>query len=363
MCHTCGTCGQPVVRLNDKRPWPHKCRDCKKEAQREYQRRYREKTRPRVDWSGLTCADCGVILSPTNRRGTPSKRCRECRCELDRKRRAAKRRAAKAEGKWRHFHRCEHCGIRFGCESKHQKCCSTICAHTMARKRLIVTCEKCGKRFEMCEAYATRRRFCSMECCKASASVHDKKCLGCGLSFRRWVSKRFPHRDAGKYCSRECYLDHRWGKDRPGQKIAKCLVEKASRCALATSLRKKCKILGVPFDPECTRQAVCDRDGWRCQKCGVRCNREYIIDTRTRRVHHRNAEHDHIIPLTDHESPGNVFPNSQCLCRRCNGRKSDTRWGQLRLDLEGSVTRWADAVAGRNRRNSRSSVAIQAVVP
>jgi 5-methylcytosine-specific restriction endonuclease McrA len=126
---------------------------------------------------------------------------------------------------------------------------------------------------------------------------------------------------------------------------------------LATSLRKKCKLLGVPHDPECTRQAVCERDNWICQMCGVQCEQQHPAKP----LPHA-AEHDHIVALTTPGSPGNVFPNSQCLCRTCNNKKRTRSWGQLRLDLEGSTRRWENGAQGRRQQTSRSCEAIPASV-
>lgn len=360
MCHACHDCGSPVVPKNALKPWPHRCPACKRAKQRAYNQARAEQRRR----TAAHCMQCVVRPAVTPRRGPASTLCKECREQKRSRQSAARKERAKASGENRkHALECHYCGIAFQSARRQQKFCSTACAHTMSRKRSTFVCERCGVVTETCEAYASRRRFCSKECDNASRSLPGRTCAGCGCNFRRAVSERFVYRDRGKYCTRDCYLDHRWGKDRPRKAWSDSVRARASRNALATSLRKKCKILGAPYDAECTRQSVCERDGWQCQRCRVACNQEYIINRKTRRIHPRNAEHDHIIPLTDDESPGNVFPNSQCLCRRCNGKKRDTRWGQLRLDLEGSVQRWEDVDANRSRRNSKSSVAIQAVVP
>jgi 5-methylcytosine-specific restriction endonuclease McrA len=132
---------------------------------------------------------------------------------------------------------------------------------------------------------------------------------------------------------------------------------------LRTSLRKKCKLLGVPYDPECVRHVVCERDGWICQECHIECLKEWTFDRQTRQVDPRSAEHDHIIPLTATGSLGNIFPNSQCLCHACNNRKRDAARGQLRLDLERSVKRWEEGGLARNRHRSKSCVAIPVAAP
>jgi 5-methylcytosine-specific restriction endonuclease McrA len=162
-------------------------------------------------------------------------------------------------------------------------------------------------------------------------------------------------KNKGKYCTPECYQDHRWGKDRPRQPRSQTAKLTASRHALATSLRKRCKVYGVTFDPACTREAVLERDNWVCQKCRKKCNKDYRCVAGTRRPHKRNAEHDHIIPLSVPGSLGNVFENSQCLCRECNGKKHDKPQGQLRLPIEEEA--WGKGVRVRRQQNSRSCVA------
>jgi 5-methylcytosine-specific restriction endonuclease McrA len=159
-------------------------------------------------------------------------------------------------------------------------------------------------------------------------------------------------KNKGKYCCPECYRDHRWGSDRPRIRRSRAARRSASEHALARSLRKRCKVFGVTFDPACTREAVLRRDNLRCQKCRIVCNKEYVLHPHTFTPDLRNAEHDHIVPLSVEGSPGNVFENSQCLCRGCNMAKGDTAEGQLRLCLEEEA--WGKGVRVRSQRNSRS---------
>ncbi len=224
----------------------------------------------------------------------------------------------------------------------------------------------CGKEFTMTPSeHAKGRRCCSRQC-RAQHMRHPRRlCQNplCRKPIERKNGARQKEtgRDYGKYCCRECAWDHRWGSDRPQKNWSKKHLASASAGALRTSLRKKCKLLGVPFDEQCTRRAVLERDGWVCQLCKIDCNREYVIDPKTRKPDPLNAEHDHIVPLTADGSPGNVFPNSQCLCRKCNNSKQARSIGQLRLDLEGSVKRWESGGLVRRQRNSKSCVATQAI--
>ena len=311
----------------------------------------------------FTCCNCDATIQRQGRRGPPPKRCDACRREAEAASRAAK--------KVTHQHTCEQCGVVFFSGKKKQRCCTDTCRAAWVKIRAKQRNNELSSapcRNPSCNNRRKRNgAYCSKACYKRHVRGPDKFCQNpaCGKKINRphqGSRKKTLGRDSLKYCCRSCYHDDRWGLGRPRKKWGESHVRQAASVALRTSLRKKCKLLCVPYDEECTRQAVCDRDNWCCQNCGIKCNREYVINPKTRRIHPRNAEHDHIIPLTREGSPGNVFPNSQCLCRKCNNRKSDRSKGQMRLDIEGSVERWENGARSRRRRNSRSSVAIPAAV-
>jgi 5-methylcytosine-specific restriction endonuclease McrA len=83
---------------------------------------------------------------------------------------------------------------------------------------------------------------------------------------------------------------------------------------------------GLPVEKRCGPIAICTRDCWRCQLCGISTPR------RLRGTHDSSApEVDHIIPLSHPDSPGHVWSNVQCACRQCNLKKGANVLGQLRL--------------------------------
>ena len=84
---------------------------------------------------------------------------------------------------------------------------------------------------------------------------------------------------------------------------------------------------GLPYE-RCGPIAICTRDKWHCQLCGVATPRR-LRGTNDRRA----PEIDHIIPLSVPASPGHVWSNVQCLCRRCNIKKGATIRGQLWITL------------------------------
>jgi 5-methylcytosine-specific restriction endonuclease McrA len=60
---------------------------------------------------------------------------------------------------------------------------------------------------------------------------------------------------------------------------------------------------------------VFDRDGWRCQLCGVKTSTEHAT------THDRYPNLDHIVPLA--KGGEHTRENTQCACRRCNLSKGD----------------------------------------
>lgn len=303
----------------------------------------------------LNCCDCGANIRRKGAQGRNPKRCKPCRLSFRAK-------SCRVGPQARHSTKCRQCHLGFSSSRANQLFCSQACFHQSRRKRDVVTCGNalCGKKFVQrpCE----QKRFCSLKCLGEHKKMRRGICRNpeCKKPMPRAVSsscKKFG-RDYGKYCCRDCFFNHRWGTNRPSRKSSLLEVGTASRRSLATSLRRKCKILGVPFDRECTREAVCERDKWTCQMCGVKCSKEH--NGKNRRPLRNGAEHDHIVALTNQQSPGNVFPNSQCLCRKCNNKKRAKSWGQFRLDLERSVQRWESAARSQRQQNSRSSAATQA---
>ena len=314
----------------------------------------------------LTCCDCGRSIARSGTRGRNPKRCDWCRTPS----RHAKNRYRPKAGEGPHLLACGWCKKSFKTARRKQKHCSPECKFQASKTCVLIGCaySQCQNLFLVTPSqYKKGTRCCSRACKVQHARRPPSPCQNpsCGRPIPR--PQQGPRRaalgqDHMKYCSRQCYYDHRFGADRPKRPSAPSRNSSSVVSPHRTSLRKKCKVLGVPHDEQCTREAVCDRDNWVCQICGVRCNRAYVIDPVSRKIDKKNAEHDHIVPLTAVGSPGNVFPNSQCLCRKCNNKKSNSSIGQLRLDLEGSIKRWESGARGRRLQNSRCSRGIRVAV-
>lgn len=353
MSYKCVDCQQPIARKSSRGAIPKRCEKCRKLRIASKQKVYYDKKRDQATREDelRMCRECGNFPTSKGKRGSAKYRCDLC----NKKRRQEVRRIKYQESKKRHVLTCKRCGCQFACCRARQAYCSRACMHLGQRKRAVVECARqgCCKQFVVKKGEIEKgRRYCSRECsynpkrpCKNPACqklFRPKYARG----KRLWMGKGF-------YCSRNCFFDHRFGTDRRRNPS----FPAARRSALGTALRKKCKILGVPHDPECTREAVCERDNWTCQMCGVKCVKEHGAKPLP-----IAAEHDHMIALTTTGSPGNVFPNSQCLCRLCNNRKRTKSWGQIRFDFEGSVQRWENGGRGRRQRRLKLFAEIQGSV-
>jgi 5-methylcytosine-specific restriction endonuclease McrA len=79
--------------------------------------------------------------------------------------------------------------------------------------------------------------------------------------------------------------------------------------------RDRARHYGVKYEP-INRIKIFDRDDWKCQECGIDTPIELTGLNRD-----NSPELDHIIPLS---KGGNHEKNNvQCLCRECNGNKSN----------------------------------------
>ena len=104
---------------------------------------------------------------------------------------------------------------------------------------------------------------------------------------------------------------------------AGCKAESERRAKRAAKARRRAAKRGSRcerFDPI----EVLERDGWRCQLCGVRTPRR-LRGTLAPRA----PELDHVIPLAVGGEHSRA--NTQCACRACNNAKGARPLGQLLL--------------------------------
>lgn len=191
-----------------------------------------------------------------------------------------------------------HCG---------QKYCSSACAKSaqvardaIRRRRVekVITliCAHCDGGFSSAEAHASKRIYCS-EACSSEARLLQRKAMYASAAYKRRQAERRQSPEAKAW-----FAAH------------KQTSEFRATQSLSKTKRRSAKAGGEKFDP----YEIFDRDGWRCQICGVSTPKS------RRGTFHRNApELDHVAPLC--KGGGHTRVNTQCACRQCNMAKSWTK--------------------------------------
>lgn len=170
----------------------------------------------------------------------------------------------------------------------------------------LVTCRQCGGAFLQ---RSPRHVLCSDTCRRVEGRVAEyqrsaarkalvmRPCGECGLAFVPGYGVK-----RTLYCSPAC-------------------GRRASRRA-DKQVRRARQRSGVSETVNATR--VFERDGWRCHICAKKVRRE-----KRGTSHPLAPELDHIIPLA--LGGHHTYANTACACRRCNGAKGATAFGQPSL--------------------------------
>lgn len=277
----------------------------------------------------FVCAQCGINFESHNERMYCSDRCNAT--AQKRKRGVVPLEQYKQQNRNELNYRvCEHCGKTFRANhngaqisgrAPPQKCCSMQCRKDAAAKlradkapefSRVAPCTVCGKYFRdtsknktlltcgvVCAKERTRRYWLRVDTEEHRRRAKTYNCLVCGVMYsplfalHRWV------------CSDEC-------------------ERKNKRDHKSCKPRKATKKYGGEYEPVNTRR-VFERDGWRCQICGVATPESLRGKNKP-----RSPELDHRIPLS--KGGGHTYANVQCACRKCNGEKGNsTEVGQMSL--------------------------------
>lgn len=185
------------------------------------------------------------------------------------------------------------CGTLWsGFKSGLRKTGGRLVVRTM-RNVKVATCIHCGA-----EIANSAAKYCSPECAKVVRHTpRTFDCSECGCTVSTGTSDK-----RRAYCSEAC-----------SKRACRRTARKKERATL-----RKARVESV--DPN----KVFDRDGWRCQLCGVKTPR-----SKRGTYHDKAPELDHVQPLSlggEHS-----YRNTQCACRACNLKKSNTPMGQLSL--------------------------------
>ena len=222
-------------------------------------------------------------------------------------------------------HICQHCGNEYlnkrnGGEGK--KYCSRQCAFAghkawmrnahPPRSKLPsysqvehTHCVVCGTGFY--NRHGGTQTICSKPCDtirygRFNKQAEPRDCKECGLSFTpEYGNKR------RTFCSGVCAKKH-------GSRM--------HRQKYGNNHRTRARHYGVDYEPV-NKLKVFERDGWRCQVCGVS-----TPQSRQGTRHPNAPELDHRVALA--AGGAHSYDNTQCACRQCNSDKgAHTTVGQL----------------------------------
>lgn len=210
--------------------------------------------------------------------------------------------------------------------------CGTLFEQTAGRGRPRVRCSRCSPEQRKPVGEPAARRL--------YVTPRERECPNCAVSFTALYALT-------KFCSRKCgivYDNRRWqeaARDRSPRPCAHCGTEFApaygdlrqsycsSECLYArralrdsgSTHKRRARRFGCAIE-KVDRIAVFDRDGWKCQICGIDTPRT-SLGTRE----HDAPELDHVIPLA--QGGAHSFANTQCACRDCNNVKGNRTPAQL----------------------------------
>lgn len=290
----------------------------------------------------LTCRSCAIEFTFESRAGRPPVECADC------KRSSKQPKSAK-------FTHCQHCKSEIETPRHGKRFCSKACLYRerdgtkltreqyreqcKERRKYSFTCACCGvdayrKLSGTASAKGYDNKYCSMQCrvqaaCKLRAEVDFLR----GLSRPIKVSSKLPAvRSLARVLSR--FARFREKESRPCVVCSKpvgyafgrsrrycstdCIKQTSHYIAAKKTAKAKRKALkrgangGESIDPI----AVFIAAGWKCQLCNK------PTPQRLRGTNHKRApELDHVRPLS--KGGTHTWNNVQCLCRECNGWKSD----------------------------------------
>lgn len=292
----------------------------------------------------ITCCTCGTVFHCSHKRRYCTENCRPSKqtttiCALPRECGVCGKSFTPNSAAWRAKYcsshcgdravrreaNCRHCGKSFGSyQSKELKYCSRECFKAAQGKRAKYYALHV-RRCKTCNVYISSkgaaRNVCG-HCANVRSSGAPSKaraCGGCGVLFSPMaytVSGRSPCQPRPRYCSDECEESAKSNKRRSARKAYR-KRSRARGMGAGRNHRKRARLAGVEYEAVQPRK-VFDRDGWRCQICGI------STPAKCRGTHKKNApELDHVIPIA--LGGPHTYGNVQCACRQCNGKKGASR--------------------------------------
>lgn len=265
---------------------------CRRHYQREYQVLVRDKRR---EGAAKDCAHCGARMTGRIRKFCGAQ-CRDASAERARREKVIKPRPPNWVPITHQYFTCYWCEKEFKPRGSDRiKCCSRECGHEWLKFRQSVIRPV---------VYSVYRR-------KPKAAPSPRTCADCGTTIGRGVHRCEECKGARAKEVRSRARKKTRAKDRlSGRKAA---LRKA----------RKLRLRGVKVE-KVNPLEVLNRDGWRCQLCGVKTPKKLRGS-----YDDRAPEVDHILPIA--QGGEHSYRNTQCACRKCNITKAGEFMGQMRL--------------------------------
>lgn len=240
-------------------------------------------------------------------------------------------------------------------ERRKQRPAPKLTSQAKPPRLVVADCLVCGSNFEYMKVGPGRiRRFCTDECRAVAIREHtraSKERLSVGIKKNNYPAVVAPARRYEFTCE-VCHRAYMAPKVRGGNKFCStsCCQTHHSKLRKEATLEglttRQCRFCGQAFMPIGKHSRFCtvsckktldnlnkghrrrsrigtgtvnpyevfDRDGWRCQLCGINTPRDLRGTTDP-----RAPELDHVVPLS--LGGAHSYENTQCSCRSCNGLK------------------------------------------
>lgn len=256
------------------------------------------------------CCDCNDTFVPATAR---QKRCTNCRAK---RKRTGKHRLLRLD-------HCAWCGRAFEvrADNPDAKGCSIACGMMIAG-RSATQCEVKWVHCKLCDSWRTTRT--SHECPGETYPPPPRQPMNCTVCDKEME----PTHSTRLYCSQACKSIVHGGSTRSIWIIdcAWCRTTYVSRIEHGTYCSRRCsrqaerKRRGPDrfLVPDPVRRAIYERDGWRCQLCGKKVNRNAGPNTKW------GPSLDHIVPRS--RGGADTTDNLQLSHRMCNSIKCDGVW-------------------------------------
>lgn len=324
--------------------------------------------------AALECRACGTqFLFNRSSRGRPRKYCSD-ECRPTHRERAKERYKAKASSRQPREAHCCDCGCEFvtfvGSKASTCKACiqkrGRAASAAIANARRTRACQQCGVEYRAGSLSSKQKaeghvqRYCSRACYADSIRVYatkadeakayeDRKrarlglppviraterlCVECGATFKakavglvKCIRCRHVVPRVTKPCE-DC------GGDVTGtaakRRCRACARKRGKRAdkekyGSMKNHRQRARKFCVQYEPV-SPNAIFDRDGWKCQICGVKTPKRLRGS-----YDDRAPELDHRVPMA--KGGAHTYANVQCACRRCNLAKgANDEIGQINM--------------------------------